>query len=113
MVNESKVSINVVTHDKRKMLIRLGQNGKWSSTGVPNSPVADAAPPAKRHNLTHSDAHTQRGKPVVLLKGFYTLEESKPQGEPKELRVWEDERSERHPVTGWIEVETSPHVKTG
>ena len=93
-VNKSKVSINVVTRDKRKMLLRLGQNGKWSGIGVPNSSIADAVPPAKRHNLTHSDTHTQRGKPVVLLKGFYTLEGSKPQGEPKGLREWDDGRSE-------------------
>src|SRR5271157_6632374 len=34
------------------MLSGLNQKGKWSGTGAPNSPVADGAPPAERHDLT-------------------------------------------------------------
>ena len=45
---------------------RLGPKGTWPSSGVPNSPDADLAPPAERRDLTHSGTHTKRGKPVVL-----------------------------------------------
>jgi hypothetical protein len=45
---------------------RLGPKGTWPSSGVPNSPDADLAPPAERRDLTHSGTHAERGKPVVL-----------------------------------------------
>src|SRR4051812_17780516 len=32
--------------------VGLGPKGTWSGTGAPNSPVADEAPPADRHDLT-------------------------------------------------------------
>jgi hypothetical protein len=44
------------------------------------------------------------------------IRESKPQGEPKDVRAGEDGKSEGHPVMGWIGVEpkaTSPHAKAG
>lgn len=55
----------------------LDQNGKWSGMGVPNSPIADAAPPAERSDasaasaqaLTHTGTHAERGKPDVLPDG--------------------------------------------
>ena len=53
MVNISESLINVVTANKPKVLIGLGQNGKWPRTGATESPVADVAPPAKRRDLTH------------------------------------------------------------
>jgi hypothetical protein len=53
MVKESEVLINVVKANKRKDAYTLEPKGKWSGTDAPNSSVADAAPPAKRHNLTH------------------------------------------------------------
>jgi hypothetical protein len=46
------VLIKAVTKDKPKMLTGLDQNGTWSGTGAPDSPVADGAPPAERHDLT-------------------------------------------------------------
>jgi hypothetical protein len=48
---------------------RLDQNGKWSGMGVPNSLIADAAPPAERPDLTHTGTHAERGKPDVLPHG--------------------------------------------
>ena len=65
MVNPGEALVNVVTSDKRKMLTRLGQNGTWSGPGVIRSPGADAAPPAKRRDLTHTATTTERGKPVA------------------------------------------------
>ena len=50
-VNPREVPIKVVTSDKPKMLSGLNQNGMWSGTGAPHSPVADGAPPADRHDL--------------------------------------------------------------
>jgi hypothetical protein len=53
---------------------RLDQNGKWSGMGArrtqrPHSPIADAAPPAERSDLTHTGIHAERGKPDVLPHG--------------------------------------------
>jgi hypothetical protein len=59
MVKTSEPLINVVNENKPKVLRvparnhRLGPKGKGSGIGVPNSPIADGAPPAKRRNLTH------------------------------------------------------------
>src|SRR5712691_6985079 len=64
-VNLREALVNVVMSNKRKMLTRLGQNGTWSRPGVIRSPGADAAPPAKRRDLTHTATRTERGKPVV------------------------------------------------
>jgi hypothetical protein len=65
MVNSGEALINVVMTNKRKMLTRLAQNGMWSSPRVILSRGADAAPPAKRRDLTHTATWTERGKPVV------------------------------------------------
>jgi len=65
MVNSGEALVNVVMTDKRKMLTRLAQNGMWSSPRVILSRGADAAPPAKRRDLTHTATWTERGKPVV------------------------------------------------
>ena len=37
--------------------------------GAPNSPIADAAPPAERPDLTYTGTHAERGKPDVLPLG--------------------------------------------
>jgi hypothetical protein len=65
MVNSGEALVNVVMTDKRKMLTRLAQNGMWSSPRVILSRGADAEPPAKRRDLTHTATWTERGKPVV------------------------------------------------
>jgi len=44
--------IKAVTKNKPKMLTGLNQNGTWSGPGAPNSPGADGAPPAERHDPT-------------------------------------------------------------
>jgi len=60
MVNIWEPLINVVTENKPKVLTslrracRLGPKGKGSGIGVPNSSIADGAPPAERRNLTHA-----------------------------------------------------------
>ncbi len=58
MVNICEWLINVVTYNKPKRLIGLNQNGKWPSTDVWTSSVADDEPPAKRPDLTHSKVLT-------------------------------------------------------
>src|SRR5512147_95100 len=37
---------------RAKDAVRLGPKGTWSGTGAADSPVADGAPPAERHDLT-------------------------------------------------------------
>jgi len=96
----------------------------WPSSGASTSPDADDAPPADKRALTHSGTHTERGKPVALPHEAPSYDEvdvreSEPQGEPAELRVWEDGESECRSVIERIEVErsitraTSPHAKAG
>ena len=92
--------INVVTENERKMLIRSGQKGTWSGPGAPNSPGADAVPPAKNGDPPHLGTSAERGKPVVLPAG-----ESDPQGEPTGRRVKDEGGSECRPLTGRIGVE--------
>jgi hypothetical protein len=46
------VLLKAVTVNKPKMLSGLNQKGTWSGTGALQSPVADVAPPADRHDLT-------------------------------------------------------------
>ena len=65
MVKISEAPINVVMSNKRKMLLRLGQNGTWSGLGVTQSPGADAAPSAKRRDLTHTVTEVERGNPAA------------------------------------------------
>ena len=38
------------------------------------------------------------------------MRESEPQGKPIGVRAWEDGRSERHPVMGWIGVEPMGNI---
>jgi hypothetical protein len=65
MVNPGEVLLNAVIDDKPKRLIGLDQKGTWPGLGAPNSPYADDAPPAERHDLTHVAFAKERGKPVV------------------------------------------------
>ena len=53
MVNRGELLINVVTSNKPKTLIGLGQNGKGAGLGVFWSPNTDVDPPANRQYLTH------------------------------------------------------------
>ena len=102
MVNKCELLINVVNHDKPKMLTGLSQNGKGSGMGAPNSPIADGEPPAERQDLTHTGTRPERGKPV----GLPDIRESEPQGTLMGLRVWDGGESERLPVMGGIGVES-------
>jgi len=69
MVNPGEALVNAVMSNKRKLLTRLGQNGKWSSPWANQSCGADVAPPANRRGLTHPATTTERGKPVVAPRG--------------------------------------------
>jgi hypothetical protein len=69
LVNSGEALVNVVMSNKRKLLIRLGQNGTWLSPAAILSAGADAIPPAKRRDLPHTATATERGKPVVFLVG--------------------------------------------
>jgi hypothetical protein len=110
MVNRGEPLINVVTEKKPKVLTcprranRLGPKGKGSGMSAPNSLIADAAPPAERRNLTCAGTCTERGKPVGPSVVTATRE-SKPQGEPRGLRVGDGGRSECLPVIGRMGVE--------
>src|SRR5258707_7513316 len=48
---------------------RLEPKGEWPGAGAQRSSAADDAPPASRHDLTHSVASAERGKPVVSPPG--------------------------------------------
>jgi hypothetical protein len=43
-----KLPINVVILNRRKVLTRLNQKGKWQGMGVFASPIVDKLPPANR-----------------------------------------------------------------
>jgi len=70
-VNPGETLLNVVMSNKRKLLTRLGQNGMWSGPWAMMSRGADNAPPAKRRDLTHTAATTERGKPVTSPDGQF------------------------------------------
>jgi len=53
MVNPGEVPQASSPKNRRKMLIRLDQNGKWPGPDAPNSSGVDGEPPAQRHDLTH------------------------------------------------------------
>jgi hypothetical protein len=53
-VNTCESLINVVSAAKPKVLIGLGQKGKWPSVEASKSSTADVGPPADRRDLTHS-----------------------------------------------------------
>jgi hypothetical protein len=65
MVKLPEALLNVVMSNKRKLLLRLGQNGTWASPAAILSAGADPAPPAKRRDLTHTATTKERGKPVA------------------------------------------------
>jgi hypothetical protein len=73
MVNESESLINVVTPNKPKVLIGLGQKGKWPGAGATKSPVADGAPPAERRDLTHPLVFTRN-----VVSPYLSHRESEP-----------------------------------
>ena len=45
--------------------------------GLQRFPAADVAPPAERHDLTHTVMSAERGKPVVLPQGKATRKRSR------------------------------------
>ena len=70
MVNPGEVLIKAVNQRQAKDAVRLEPKGTWSGTGAPNSPVADGAPPAERHDLNPGvDREGERSNPVVSPRG--------------------------------------------
>jgi hypothetical protein len=92
MANSDEPRINAVIANKPKRLKGLDQKGRWSGRGAPNSPLADAAPPAERGGLipSRNGTHVERGKP----DGLYKAVESDPQGAPIGQRVRDTGASE-------------------
>ena len=113
MVKRCEPLLNVVTESKPKVLrsfpkklVGLGQNGKGTSLGAPNSPSADGVPPAKRRNLTHLNQVLSGN----VLSPLVSLWESKPQGVPMGQRVQEGGRSESQLAMSWIGVEPEGNI---
>ena len=109
MVNICELRINIVKYNKPKMLdTGFNQKGEQSDNLLNFGVTRTIALPVKLQYLTHSFVtYTEHGKPVSLPAN----RESKPQGKPMGVRVWDCRKSERHPVMGWIGVETSLHTK--
>ncbi len=69
MENGCERLVNLVNDDRRKMLRRLNQNGRWSGYGVRLSPYTVIVPPGKRLLLPFQGHLAERGKPHLLLSG--------------------------------------------
>ena len=69
MVNPGEVLIKAVIINKPKMLSGLNQKVRGQVQGAGQSPVADGAPPAERHDLTPGDREDERSNPVVSPRG--------------------------------------------
>jgi hypothetical protein len=77
MVNPGEVLLKAVTTNKPKMLSGLDQKGMWSGIGAQRSPIADAAPPAERHDLTPGVIETvNEVTPLSPRKGRRTAKEA-------------------------------------
>jgi len=105
MVNESELLINVVMHDELKMLRSSNQKVSGQVQRVNGSLTWLLFHRRKRQHLTYSGTHAERGKPVHL-----PLRESKPQGEPKDVRVWDNRKSQCPAVMVGIEVEQQCNI---
>ncbi len=106
MVNIGELLINAVNRNEPKRPIGSDQKVSGQVWDASNSSHAVVAPPANRQDLTPSGICVELGKRRSSPIRFYPGWESKPQGEPMELRVAEVGESECHPVIGWIEVES-------
>jgi len=110
MVNKSELLINVVNHNKPKVLIGLNQKVKEQEMELSAFHFVDVDSSAKRQDLTHSVAESEQGKPVCSRVNCTTgtRAESLPQGEPMDMRVKEARRSKCLPVIRRIEADVSP-----
>src|SRR5262249_696451 len=100
MANPGERSINIVTENKPKVLAGLSQKGTVAGTRSPRFLVmgidATGGQSAPHPFSDDGDGTWQpRTSPV---------RESEPQGEPTDVRAWEDGRSEGHAVMEWIGV---------
>ena len=67
--NSGELPINVVRTSKPKALTGLNQKVSGQVQGLQRSPVADDAPPAKRHGPTPEDQPGERSNSVALPPG--------------------------------------------
>ena len=106
MANSGELLINVVRTSKPKTLIGLNQNGTWPGAGA--SPF-----PCRRCRATGGQAEP---KPSVIHPRNVVRPSSSLRGRPAARwspmgrRVEDEGRSERHPVVGWIGVESSDKI---
>jgi hypothetical protein len=82
MVNGREVLLNRRHQGQAQDADTLGPKGTWSGPQAPNSCGAADAPPAERHDLTHTVTTTERGKPVV--SPTVSGRDSDPQGSPRD-----------------------------
>jgi hypothetical protein len=71
-LTHGELLINVVIHNKPKVLTGLHQKGTWYGSEASYSSDADNKPPAERQSLTHLGTHAERGKPVTSPTGKAT-----------------------------------------
>ena len=102
-VNISESLINVVTANKPKVLIGLNQKVRGQGQVLID-------------HLSQMSSHRRRGGTYPIrvymwnvVSPYFSLWESEPQGEPIEMRVEEDGKSECRPVVGRIGVALRPH----
>lgn len=69
MANRGEPLLNVVMHDKPKVLRGLTQKGCGPDRGLLFPPTQTTRPPADRRSLPHQGADVERGKPVDLPRG--------------------------------------------
>jgi hypothetical protein len=75
---------------------RLEPKGKRPGIGVRNSSIADEEAPAERWDLSIHVLVIKRN----LVSLYSSQRESKPQGEPSGMQVWDVRKSECFPVMG-------------
>ena len=105
MTNICEPVIKIVTRDKPKWLIGLGQKGKEARRSSPNCGLVEHSLPGREQvsNPTYSLRWN--------LETLYTsLWESEPQGEPMGMQEWDGGRSECQSVMGWIRIESTDNI---
>jgi hypothetical protein len=100
MANTCESLINVVIHNKLKMLTSLTQKGMWSVQGFEVLLTQTPRPPAKRRSLTHAWYTCGTWK----TNHAAGRQESLPQGRPVAWLVKDEGKSESRPAMGRIGV---------
>jgi hypothetical protein len=69
MANTRELPLNVVMHDKPKVLKGLTQKGRGRDRGLLFPSTQTTWPPADRQSLRHQGTDTERGKSVAFPLG--------------------------------------------